>query len=86
MMIGASDGTDDVDISVVDVHGLSGTSDSAKFSSSSDCYVAVNNTSGTLIEANIKTGGSFNATDFTLDFTKTNAAAREFIWFVVGDE
>ena len=86
MMIGASDGTDDVDISVVDVDGLSGTSDSAKFSSSSDCYVAVNNTSGTLIEANIKTGGGFNATDFTLDFTKTNAAAREFIWVVVGDE
>ncbi len=86
MTIGASDGTDDVDISLVDVNGLSVTSDSARLSSSSDCYVAVNNTSSTLIEASLSTGGGFNATDFTLNFTKTNAAARQFIWFVVGDE
>jgi hypothetical protein len=39
----------------------------------------------TLVEANLKGSGSFNATDFTLDYTKVDGTAYLFIWIVVGN-
>lgn len=84
MCIGASDGTTDVGISVRDTDAI-GTTDSARISSSTKCIRTIT-TGSTVEEGDLTTGGGFNATDFTLDFTTADANAREFIWAVVGDE
>lgn len=85
LTFGASDETTDVSIGVLDFDAV-GTTDSARRSSSTSCVNGLGNTSETNELANVSTGGGFNATDFTLQFTKTNSTLRELIWAVVGDE
>jgi hypothetical protein len=76
--IGASDGTNHALISAIEIDGQ-GTSDSASRSSSTDVIVGYSNTTTTNEEGTVD---SFNATDFTLDFTSADATARQFIWMV----
>lgn len=79
--LGAADGTNVVSISDYEQTGA-GTSNTAKLSSSTKCYQAFAASTSTLIEADLD---SFNATDFTLNFTKATGVARFFIWLILGD-
>jgi hypothetical protein len=79
---GATDGTNEFAMAVEDRDARTSVSDANRIFMNTKAYANISNSSSTLEEAD---HDSFNATDFTLDFTKVNATAREFIWFVVGD-
>ena len=82
MSIGASDGTDDMGIAVLDLDANDPT-DTAKYSSSTKCHAALSSTSATFTEGELD---SFNSGDFKIRYTKIGGTELEFIWFVCGDE
>ena len=83
--LGSSDATNEHAITLLDANAQSVTTITKSISSSARIITTTNN-AGTVTEdeADIKTGGAFNATDATIDWTKNNGTAHEFLGVVVG--
>lgn len=77
--LSAHDGTTGALMSAVDMDGQASVSNSGSRSSTSDMIVSYTNPAAT---AEIATFDSFNATDFTLTYSGSDATQREFVWIV----
>jgi len=77
---GASDGTNTSGIANQDLDNV-GTTDCSRYSSSTTLNLRIS--ASTVTEE--ATVDSFNATDFTLDYTTADATARQFLWFAMGN-
>jgi hypothetical protein len=80
--VGATDGTDNVGISVSSDDGVSPTVTQRYHSETKSIVTLDPASAATTDEADID---SFNASNFTMDFTKVSGIAKEFLWFVFGD-
>ena len=80
--MGAADGTNNASFALQDEDGQA-TSDTGRDSSATACLLMVD-------QANSRTEvaalSSFNSTNFTLNFTTSDATARTFIWAVVQED
>ena len=78
---GVSDETNDRCSAGIDLDNV-GTSDCARINQTDEVISAFTGTGSVAEEANVD---SFNPTDFTLNYGVADATAREFIWWVCGD-